>query len=141
MFIPKELAKKAIGRFHLVDPSELDSLEEWALWLEALLHNPCSILERNGELLLLENKQLVERLNGLKIEIYPDEHPPPHFHVNSPEVSVSFAIEDCRQLKGTISAQAAQKVKYWHRFSKQKLIEAWDSTRPTNCVVGPYSGT
>jgi hypothetical protein len=138
MFLPKEHAK-ATGRFHLVDPAELDSMEEWAAWLEALLHNPCSIFERDGELLLLENKQLVERLNGLRIEIYPNEHPPPHFHVRSPEVSASFAIEDCRQLDGTISAPAALKVKYWHRLSKQKLIEIWDSTRPTNCVVGPYS--
>ena len=127
-------------RFHSVDPSELDTFEEWALWLESLLHNPCSLFERDGELLLLENKQLVERINGLRIEVYPNEHPPPHFHVKSPEINASFAIEDCRQLMGNISAQAAQKVKYWHGFSKQKLIEAWNSTRPTNCVVGPYSG-
>ena len=137
MFMPKEQAKAA-RRFHLVNPAELETLEEWALWLESLLHDPCSIFERNGELLLLESKQLVDRLNGLKFEVYPNEHPPPHFHVKSPEVDASFAIEDCRQLTGTISAQAAQKVKYWHSFSKHKLIEAWNSTRPTNCVVGPY---
>jgi hypothetical protein len=38
MFIPKEQAKE-MRRFHLVDPSKLDTIEEWALWLESLLHN------------------------------------------------------------------------------------------------------
>ena len=131
----------ATRRFHLVNPVELEEFDEWARWLEALLHNPCSILERNGEQLLLESKQLVERLNGLKIEIYSNEHPPPHFHVKSPEVNATFAIEDCRQLTGHAPSSALQKIVYWHQFSKQKLIEAWNSTRPTDCTVGKYSDT
>lgn len=131
---------KAIGRFHLADPSSLKGVDEWALWLEAILHNPCSIFIRGGEPLLIETKQLVEHLAGLKIEVYPDEHPPPHFHLKSPEVDASFAIEDCRLLKGKVTSEALQKIKYWHRHSKPKLIDAWNSTRPTNCTVGKYSG-
>jgi Domain of unknown function (DUF4160) len=139
MLIPKPQAR-AIHRFHLVDPSELDTFEEWAEWLEALLHNPCSIFERGDELLLLESKQHVARVNGLKIEVFSNEHPPPHFHVKAPEIDASFSIEDCSLLKGKISSPAAQKVKYWHLHSKPKLIEAWNSSRPTNCTVGPYTG-
>ncbi len=139
MFIPKDLARQ-IHRFHQVNPEELETFEEWAEWLEALLHNPCSILERDGELILLEIKQLVARINGLKIEVYADEHPPPHFHVKAPDINVSFSIEDCSLLKGKISAGAEQKVRYWHRHSKATLIEAWNSTRPSNCTVGLYSG-
>ncbi len=139
MFIPKHQARE-MNRFHLVNPSELETFEEWAEWLEALLHNPCSIFERDGELLLLENKQLVARVNGLKIEVFSNEHPPPHFHVKSSEIDASFSIEDCRLLNGKIPSSASQKVKYWHRYSKPKLIEAWNSSRPTGCTVGPYSG-
>jgi hypothetical protein len=126
--------------FHLVDPSELDNLEEWTFWLEAILHNPCSICERDGEEFLIENKQLVARLNGLKIEISSAEHPPPHFHVKSPEVNATFAIEDCRQLTGSAPPAALRKIFYWHRFSKTKLIEVWNATRPTGCTVGNYIG-
>lgn len=139
MSISKEQLKQA-GRFELADPATLDGIDEWALWLEAILHGPCFIFVRDGEPLLLQGKQLVERLSGLKIEIHPDEHPPPHFHVRSQEINASFAIDDCRLLKGRISADLLEKVRYWHRHSKQKLIDAWNATRPTDCQVGPYSG-
>ena len=140
MSIPKEHLKTA-GRFELADPATLEGIEEWALWLEAILHGPCSIFVRDGESILLQGKQLVERLAGLRIEVYPDEHPPPHFHVKSPEVNASFAIEDCRLLKGRVAPEPLQKIKHWHKYSRAKLIEAWDATRPTDCSVGKYIGT
>jgi hypothetical protein len=89
---------------------------------------------------LLENKGLVARVNGLKIVIYPDEHAPPHFHVKSPNINASFSIESCTKLKGKISPQDLNKVKYWYKYSKSLLINVWDSTRPTDCEVGEYKG-
>jgi len=139
MSISKNDLKK-IRRFHLASPSELESFDEWALWLESILHNPCSIHIRDGELFLIETKQLVERLAGMRIDIYPNEHPPPHFHIKSPEVDACFTIKDCRQIKGNASPQTVQKISYWHRHSKPKLIEIWNSTRPTSCTVGEYRG-
>ena len=125
--------------FHLEDPDSFSTLDEFAEWLEAIFHNPCGIREENGELLLLEIKQIVDRLDGLKIEIHPNEHPPPHFHVTSPEVSASFRIDNCEILKGEISSNYAKKIRYWHQYAKPLLIESWNSTRPTNCVVGLFS--
>lgn len=127
--------------FHTANPSDLDGIEDWAAWLEAILHNPCSLWEEDGEEFLIETRQLVERLDGLKIEIYPNEHPPPHFHVVSPDIDASFAIEDCQLLNGKIDAQKHRKVKFWHKHAKPILIACWDSTRPTECVVGRYAGT
>src|SRR5690606_6584249 len=121
MGVSKEELKR-MNRFELADPRTLDGIDEWVLWLEAILHGPCHIFVRSGESILLQGKQQVERLAGLRIEIYPDEHPPPHFHVRSPQVDASFAIEDCRLLKGHASSEAIQKIKYWHKHSKQKLI-------------------
>jgi hypothetical protein len=140
MSISKDRLKE-IGRFELANPAMLESIDEWALWLEAILHGPCSIFTRDGESILLQNKQLVDRLDGLRIRIYPDEHPPPHFHVTSPNVNASFAIEDCRLLSGRAAPESLQKIKHWHKFSKPTLIEVWNATRPTNCTVGNYMGT
>jgi hypothetical protein len=140
MSISKAELREA-GRFELADPATLESIEELALWLEAILHGPCSIFLREGESILLQGKQLVERLAGLRIEIYPNEHPPPHFHVKSPGVNASFVIEDCRLLNGHANSEALQKIKHWHQFSKAKLVEAWNATRPTDCRVGKYIGT
>ena len=127
------------SRLQLDDTNSFTTLAELAGWLEMLLHEPCSIWEKeNGELVLLQIRQLVARLNGLKIEVYPNEHPPPHFHVTSPKVSASFTIDECKKLEGVISSGDLQKVRYWHQSAKSLLIDSWNSSRPTNCVVGQF---
>jgi hypothetical protein len=130
-------------RNHLfsINPEELGSFEEWAEYLESILHDRCSIMEIDGELVLLEIKALIARVNGLKIEIFSKEHAPPHFHVKSANVDASFKIEDCSLLQGEISGMDYSKIRYWHKHSKQILIEAWNSSRPTNCMVGLYKST
>ena len=127
--------------FHTVDPKLLKSFDDFTAWLEAILHNPCNIWEENGETFLIEIRQLVARLNGLKIEIYPNEHPPPHFHVRSPKVNASFDIANCDLIEGHVDSGDVKKIKYWHKHAKPLLIEIWDSTRPTHCTVGIYEGT
>jgi len=141
MKLTKELARKH-GLFHLIEPEELDGLDEYTEWLEAILHGPCSIWEEDdGELVLIEIRQLVDRINGLKIEIYSNEHPPPHFHVKSPNVNASFSIESCEKLEGSINSQDLKKVKYWYQQARPLLIDVWNRTRSTNCTVGKYIGT
>ena len=90
--------------FHNVDPEKLETFEDFAAWLEAILHNPCNVREENGESFLIEIKQLVARVNGLKIEVYSNEHPPPHFHVKSPNINASFDIESCSLLQGDLDS-------------------------------------
>jgi hypothetical protein len=140
MPLPKDVALK-MGLAHRLNPEDLGDLTEMSVWLEGMLHEACSIWEENGELIFLHNKHLVERLKGLKIEVYSNEHPPPHFHVKSPNVNASFDIKDCAILNGKISKADHLKVRYWHQFSKSRLIDAWNSTRPFNCVVGEYVDT
>lgn len=134
---PKHIVK-GTPLFYLVDPSTLDDFEEWVEWLDALLNGPCEVIERNEELLLVEQRQLVARIHGLKIEIYPHEHPPPHFHVTGPDIGVSFSIDNCSVIDGAPNGKLLRTIRYWHREAKPKLIEAWNSTRPTSCPVGLY---
>ena len=126
--------------FFRVAPSELYGFDELVEWLEAILHGPCSIYEEDGEVFLIEAKQEVDRLDGLKIEIFPNEHPPPHFHVTSPNIKASFDIQSCKLLKGHICGSDRKKIEFWFSHSKSKLVEIWNSTRPTSCTVGKYDG-
>lgn len=137
MRISKEKLKE-IGRFELADPATLEGIDEWVMWLEAILHGPCHIFLHEGEMVLLEGKQLVGRADGLRFEIYPNEHPPPHFHVRSADVDASFAISDCSLIQGSAPRDALDKIRYWHMKCKLELIAAWNSTRPTDCQVGQY---
>jgi Domain of unknown function (DUF4160) len=46
------------------------------------------------------NEVTVDRVDGLRIYINADEHPPPHFHVSFQNEDASFSILDCARLDG-----------------------------------------
>jgi hypothetical protein len=117
---------------------EAQTIEDLAETLEVLLNSGCTVCgEPGGEQKLRFTRELVARINGLKIEIYADEHVPPHFHVRSANIDAAFAIHDCALLKGTIDGKTRKLIVYWHSKSRQKLVEVWNRTRPTDCPVGP----
>ena len=129
------------SKFHLVDIETLESPDDWAEYLDSILHDDCYILERNGELILVEQRKLVEVVRGLQIEIYPKEHTPPHFHVKSANVDASFRIDNCIKMNGSISRKEELAIKFWWQKAKPKLIDVWDKTRPSDCIVGKYEET
>jgi hypothetical protein len=93
------------------------------------------IINNQGQRYLTE--ELVERLNGLKIEIFSKEHPPPHFRVLYAGETANFSISDCSKLNGGLK-KWEKNIKEWHSNNKQTLIEVWNKTRPSNCPVGEY---
>jgi len=80
----------------------------------------------------------IDSIGSLKIYINPNEHTPPHFHVNCQGINAAFTIKDCKMLKGMIDRSYIDKLRKWHLKNKELLIEVWDRTRPTNCPVGMY---
>ena len=83
------------------------------------------------------NEEQVGSLNGLKIEIFSREHPPPHFRVSYAGETANFAIKDCTQLNGGLR-KWRRNIRKWHAEYKKDLIEAWNRTRPSDCPVGKY---
>lgn len=49
-------------------------------------------------------KQLVGRVDGLKIEVFAREHPPPHFHISGGGIDATFSLADCAHLEGRCQA-------------------------------------
>ena len=83
-------------------------------------------------------KQLVKRFGAFSVHIYADEHAPPHFHVEYNGDSNSFSIETGEPLHPNNGlSRYFRNVKKWYGGSKSILIETWNKTRPSNCVVGP----
>jgi len=93
---------KRTNRFYRVCPEELESLDEFAEYLDAILNGPCSVVEYNGELTLIEIKSIGGKCWWIEIEVYPKEHAPPHFHITTPSFAVSCRIDDCSILSGSI---------------------------------------
>jgi hypothetical protein len=102
-------------------------LEQLAKSLEDLLSGPYGVLP-NGELYCI--KVRVGRVNDVRIIIRPNDHPPPHFHVRGQDFDASFDIESGSLRKGQIDPAHFQKIKWWHKRAKGKLLDAWNSTRP-----------
>lgn len=122
-----ELIEKYISQ-----AKDLDSLSK-TLWV--LLNDGFSVCEDGS---LLRIRKLVEMVNGLRIEVRPNEHPPPHFHVISGDIDASFTIEDCSLLAGKLDRNYHKLIKWWHLRAQQKLITVWNETRVSECSVGEY---
>jgi hypothetical protein len=82
-------------------------------------------------------KYLVSRVKNLKIEVFANEHPPPHFRVSANGETANYRIDTCAQLTGGLERHHGT-IKRWHKENRPLLIEAWNRMRPSNCPVGPY---
>jgi hypothetical protein len=110
------------------------TLDELAATLEILLSGGYGVWTDGS---LYDIRQLVERVNGLKIEVFAKEHAPPHFHVRGGDVDATFTIADGTLMTGTINGTQLRLVRWWYERSRNSLIEIWNATRPADCPVGP----
>lgn len=93
------------------------------------------IINEDGQRFLTEEQ--VGALDGLKVEIFSREHPPPNFRVSYAGDTANFSIWDCNHLNGGL-AKWNRNIRKWHAEHKQDLIAARDRTRPSDCPVGKY---
>jgi hypothetical protein len=91
----------------------------------------------DGSELVYFQKALVGASGGLKMYIYANEHPPPHFHVEFSGEENSFRIDNAEPLYPDNGLKRWFKnIRKWHKEHKQELIDAWNRMRPEDCPVG-----
>src|SRR5208337_1406457 len=88
----------------------------------------------NGKRLLEE--QTIASLNGLTIEVFSREHPPPHFRVTYQGESNNFDICTGQPLEGNALKKWRRNILSWHAMHRDELINAWNRLRPSDCPVG-----
>jgi Domain of unknown function (DUF4160) len=104
-------------------------LDELAHVLQRLLSGGYSVWT-DGTLYNIRAR--VATVDGLRFEVYPNDHSPPHFHVRSADVSAAFQLSDGSLIAGTIDSRSRQLVNWFlDHGGTQKLRDAWDATRPT----------
>jgi hypothetical protein len=84
-------------------------------------------------------EKVIGKIDQLKVEIYADDHPPPHFHITYNNESNSYTIKDCKPLNGYSLQRYSRNIQKWHKAYKEEIIKCWNETRPTDCPVGKYS--
>ena len=67
----------------------------------------------------------VARFDGIKIQFFNDEHPPPHFHAVYAEHRASIVIETLKVEKGHMPRSQLRKIIAWAEPRKAALLEAW----------------
>jgi hypothetical protein len=113
---------------------DAQSLTDAAAVLEELLSGGYSVWTDGS---LYNIRQLVERINGLRIEVYSDEHAPPHFHVSAPDIDAVFSVKEGAFIRGDIDGRNRRLIEWWYQRSREQIVAAWNATRPADCPVGP----
>ncbi len=86
-------------------------------------------------------KALVSHIGGLKVEIFANDHPPPHFRVKYQGSTANFRISDGACINGSGEVMRYQgNINRWWKINKPELIKVWNETRPFDCPVGEYRG-
>lgn len=62
---------------------------------------------------------------GIKIEMYPGDHHPPHFHAIRAEDEALFRIVDLAILKGALPAATERAVRQWAGSRQPALAFNW----------------
>lgn len=82
---------------------------------------------------------LVKEITGLKIEVFANEHPPPHFRVKHADGVANYRISDCVRINGRGKILKHERaIRKWWEDNKGELINAWNNHRPSGCPVGEY---
>jgi hypothetical protein len=115
---------------------DLSRVEQFERHLASFLDSGAYVYSDEGAPVLLFGRQLVDRIRGLRIEIFPREHAPPHFHVKGGDIDAAFALSDCSLLYGTISRRDEDLVRFWYARARGRLVDVWNATRPSDCPVG-----
>ena len=69
------------------------------------------------------------RFYGILIQMYYDDHNPPHFHAIYGEYKAVISIQDLAILEGDLPPRAVGLVMEWGRAHKNDLLKEWDFAR------------
>jgi len=73
-------------------------------------------------------KELIGKVKSYKIEMYPNDHNPPHFHVKSRDGSFDacFTLDDCSLLKGEVGRDDYKRIRAFFKDSRDDLWMYWN---------------
>jgi hypothetical protein len=74
-------------------------------------------------------------IDGIRIMMYLDDHPPPHVHAFMSGREAQFEILTGSQMEGELDRRSMRKVKLWIESNRTFLMEQWkkcqSNTSPT----------
>jgi hypothetical protein len=77
----------------------------------------------------------ISRFLGVVIQMYRDEHPPPHFHAIYGEFSAQISIRSPAVIRGRLPARVLGYVIEWAVLREAELLRCWEAAQ-TDQPVG-----
>ena len=71
----------------------------------------------------------ISRFFGIIIQMYYDEHNPPHFHARYGSDKAAIDISALRVLEGSLPSRALGLVVEWASMHQQELMTNWEAAR------------
>lgn len=71
----------------------------------------------------------ISRFYGIIIQMYYDDHNPPHFHVIYNDFKGIISILDFSLLEGDLPPKALGLVVEWAKYHKDELLKEWEFAR------------
>jgi hypothetical protein len=71
----------------------------------------------------------ISRFFGIVIQMYYNDHDPPHFHVRYAGQRALVSIEELAVLSGSLSPRALALVREWANLHRTELAEDWRLAR------------
>jgi hypothetical protein len=67
----------------------------------------------------------ISRFFGIRVEMFYDDHSPPHFHARHEGDRAAFTLEGAL-LQGTLSSQAQRLIVEWAALHQAELFKNWE---------------
>ena len=72
----------------------------------------------------------IDRFNGIKINVYSIEHPPPHVHAIYNEFEALFDIEYSRKIAGDLPVNQIRQVLVWLKNNSKLALKVFNRLNP-----------
>jgi hypothetical protein len=71
----------------------------------------------------------ISRFFGITVQMYYNDHDPPHFHVRYSGQKALIEIQTLSLIRGTLSPRALGLVTEWAAMHREELMEDWTLAR------------
>jgi len=68
-------------------------------------------------------------IDGIKVDLYHNDHVPPHFHAKYAEYENLISIKKMEKMKGNLPTKQQRKIMKWAKEHQDILMEIWESLR------------
>ena len=64
---------------------------------------------------------------GIKIQLFHDDHAPPHFHAVAAEYELVVAIKSLEVMQGSMPTKKRKQVLAWAKLHQDVLLKLWEA--------------